>query len=237
MEYFTNEFLTGLISYLWILPAIATRNQTFPLKIYFRIFAIRNILVELLLYFGFYYQNTVYHISELMMMAIILNPNNKIVYLKHSYIWFYFVSVSFSFSAAAFNEQVAMYRLNESTWELYSYENNIEIESNGTFALFYNEALVYLPSKTELFQNYPNPFNPSTTIKVYLKTTSQVRISIYNSLGQRVRELVNGQLPAARHLFTWDGRNSNGEKVSSGIYFYQLSTNSFTKVKKMILIK
>jgi predicted small secreted protein len=146
-------------------------------------------------------------------------------------------AVSFSFSAAAFNEQVAMYRLNESTWELYSYENNIEIESNGTFALFYNEALVYLPSKTELFQNYPNPFNPSTTIKVYLKTTSQVRISIYNSLGQRVRELVNGQLPAARHLFTWDGRNSNGEKVSSGIYFYQLSTNSFTKVKKMILIK
>jgi hypothetical protein len=95
MEYFTNEFLTGLISYLWILPAIATRNQTFPLKIYFRIFAIRNILVELLLYFGFYYQNTVYHISELMMMAIILNPNNKIVYLKHSYIWFYFVSVAF----------------------------------------------------------------------------------------------------------------------------------------------
>lgn len=94
MEYFTNNFLAAVISFLWILPAITTRGQSFPLRNYFRIFALRNLLVELLVFLEIYYQNTVYLVSELIMIAIILNPNHKIVYIRNSLRWFYVLAIS-----------------------------------------------------------------------------------------------------------------------------------------------
>lgn len=85
--------------------------------------------------------------------------------------------------------------------------------------------------------NFPNPFNPSTTIQYSTPEASQVRLSIYNILGQVVRELVNGQHAAGSYTVQWDGRDALGNVVSSGIYIYQLKAGRQTAVRKMIFSK
>ena len=98
-----------------------------------------------------------------------------------------------------------------------------------------------LPVTTELISIYPNPFNPETTISYSLKEDTKVSISIYNIKGQKVRSLVNAQIQAGFHTVTWNGKNENGENVSSGIYFSifdaESSGSDYTSVKKIILLK
>ncbi|HEY6905945.1 MAG TPA: T9SS type A sorting domain-containing protein, partial [Ignavibacteriaceae bacterium] len=95
-----------------------------------------------------------------------------------------------------------------------------------------------LPEKFEISQNYPNPFNPSTKININIPSQSDVKILIYNILGERVKELVNGQLPAGNHTV-----NFNAGNLASGIYIYQITAESLTNhtlyraAKKMILLK
>ena len=84
----------------------------------------------------------------------------------------------------------------------------------------------------ELLQNYPNPFNPSTSISYILPKDSFVTLEIFNSLGQRVEQLVSTQQSAGKYVINFDGSN-----MSSGTYFYKLTTPSFSETKKMILIK
>ncbi|MEJ5350436.1 MAG: T9SS type A sorting domain-containing protein [Melioribacteraceae bacterium] len=89
-----------------------------------------------------------------------------------------------------------------------------------------------------LEQNYPNPFNPTTNITYSLPKTSNVTLTIYNSLGQEVAKLVNNQLQnAGKYTVTWNGKNYSGQTLSSGIYFYQLKTDEITITRKMTLIK
>jgi hypothetical protein len=88
------------------------------------------------------------------------------------------------------------------------------------------------PQKLELSQNYPNPFNPSTQIEYALPKATQVTLEVFNSLGQKVMELVNGQQSAGYHTATFDASG-----LSSGVYLYKLTTPSFTETKKMLLIK
>ena len=83
-----------------------------------------------------------------------------------------------------------------------------------------------------LEQNYPNPFNPSTTIKFSIPEVSNVKLTIYNVLGQKVAELVNSTLEAGSYTFDWNASN-----VASGLYIYELSTSNFSSVKKMTLLK
>jgi hypothetical protein len=83
-----------------------------------------------------------------------------------------------------------------------------------------------------LFQNYPNPFNPSTNIKFRLKEDSHVTLTIYNIIGQKIAELINSDLSAGIHNIFF-----NGDKLSSGIYFYKLKAGLYTDVKKMELLK
>jgi len=84
----------------------------------------------------------------------------------------------------------------------------------------------------ELIQNYPNPFNPTTTIGFSLNDANDVRIDVYNSVGQRVKTIVNGRYSQGYHQVKFDGTN-----LSSGMYFYTLRTNAATETKKMILVK
>ena len=94
-----------------------------------------------------------------------------------------------------------------------------------------------VPSSFSLDQNYPNPFNPSTDIAFSLDQLSDVRLVVYNVLGQPVSELVSGTLPAGTYKVRWDGTNSAGYGVASGVYLYALSTGDVTASKKMTLIK
>jgi len=80
-------------------------------------------------------------------------------------------------------------------------------------------------SHSNLWQNYPNPFNPLTTINFDLHQISKTRIEIYNVKGQKVKTLVNTELDAGNHTVIWNGDNSSGKKVSSGIYFYKMIAN------------
>ncbi len=90
-----------------------------------------------------------------------------------------------------------------------------------------------LPTVYSLEQNYPNPFNPSTVIEFSLpEDVANVKLSIYNGLGEKVAELVNSSLVAGRYSYTWNAKN-----VATGMYIYELRTDKFVSVKKMILIK
>ncbi len=94
-----------------------------------------------------------------------------------------------------------------------------------------------IPSFTQLHQNYPNPFNPTTTISYQLPEESEVELTIYNLKGQKVKQLVNDQLPDGQHSIVWNGKDDNGKSVSSSIYFYKLKTDNHEETKKMILMK
>ena len=93
------------------------------------------------------------------------------------------------------------------------------------------------PITIRLAQNYPNPFNPTTHINFELPEAENVQILIYNAAGQQIKTLTNSQFSAGKHQVEWNGKDNSGRKVSSGVYFYQLKTNGFNKVMKMILAK
>jgi hypothetical protein len=96
---------------------------------------------------------------------------------------------------------------------------------------------VNAPKTFALFQNQPNPFNPETEISYYLPEDCQVRLSIYNVLGRRVRTLFDGYQNAGTKTLIWDGKNDNAVELSSGIYFYLLEVDDFRESKKMTLTK
>jgi len=89
-----------------------------------------------------------------------------------------------------------------------------------------------LLSSFNLHQNYPNPFNPITTIRYSLEMNSEVIISIYDVTGREVAKLVDDNISAGEHEVQWDA-----SEMASGLYIYQLKTDSFTHTKKMILLK
>ena len=90
----------------------------------------------------------------------------------------------------------------------------------------------HFPRALALSQNFPNPFNPVTTIHFALPQAGQVRLVVYNYLGQQVAELANGFHQPGFYAATFDGRN-----LASGIYFYRITTGQFTDLKKMVLVK
>jgi hypothetical protein len=114
-----------------------------------------------------------------------------------------------------------------------------QIELNGGLI---KTALGKLPQKLALLQNYPNPFNPETWIPYELNQTADVEIRIYNINGQVVRRLSLGQKLPGSYITKdkavyWDGTNDKGEKVSSGLYFYQLEVGRKNLVRKMVIMK
>lgn len=96
---------------------------------------------------------------------------------------------------------------------------------------------VAVPTVYALEQNYPNPFNPETSIKYQLAKSGHVRLSVYTSLGQEVRRLLDRNQSAAYYVQSWDGRDDAGNILPSGVYFYRLESGSFVAIKKMIMMK
>ncbi|OGC90961.1 MAG: hypothetical protein A2W25_07715 [candidate division Zixibacteria bacterium RBG_16_53_22] len=94
-----------------------------------------------------------------------------------------------------------------------------------------------LPVATSLAQNYPNPFNARTMISFNLAQPGHVELSVYNIVGQRVSTLVSGEYDSGNYIITWDGRDSSGRVVSSGVYYYRLTANGLTKTLKMTMLK
>ena len=114
----------------------------------------------------------------------------------------------------------------------------------GTPAHFFVNYVVSIDENPEtnfkgfhLNSNYPNPFNSETTISFLIPKISKVEISIYNIKGQKIKTLVNENLQRGHHKILWNGKNENGETVSSGIYFYKMETDNFSEIKKCILLK
>ena len=110
--------------------------------------------------------------------------------------------------------------------------------------LVYLQQLIVMarPEKTQLLANYPNPFNPETWIPYELATDTDVTLTIYNAQGVVVRVLQLGQQSAGYYTDReraayWDGRNSQGEQVASGVYFYQLETDEMSALRKMVILK
>jgi hypothetical protein len=94
-----------------------------------------------------------------------------------------------------------------------------------------------IPLSTKLYQNYPNPFNPSTVIRFDISTGSFASLNIFNSRGQNVRSLLDSNLKPGSYSVAWDGKDDNGGVLSSGIYYYTLRSENYTKTNKMLMFK
>jgi len=115
---------------------------------------------------------------------------------------------------------------------IYAGTSDGHIYRNGNPVSAVNPDKDILPKEFVLEQNYPNPFNPSTTISFALPKQSNVKLIVYNSIGEEVAVLINGIMPAGYHKV-----NFNAADLSSGLYFYKIITGDFIDVKKMMLIK
>jgi len=93
------------------------------------------------------------------------------------------------------------------------------------------------PQSYRLYQNFPNPFNPTTNIEFTIPKPGEIKLVIYNLMGQKVKTLVQGHYPAGRHRIVWDGTNDSHELVASGIYFYRFKSDNFITTRKCILLR
>ncbi len=121
-------------------------------------------------------------------------------------------------------DEVALYNyaLSADTVLAHYQDTPTDVENNATT----------VPNKFALMQNYPNPFNPTTVIDFALPKQSDVRISVYNVIGEKVAELVNTKMVAGYHSVNFDATN-----LASGMYIYRIKANEFSSVKKMMLLK
>ena len=106
--------------------------------------------------------------------------------------------------------------------------------STGLENIYWNQKN---PGKFLLHQNYFNPFNPQTMIEYQLPQTCHVRLVVYNLLGQEIATLLDQIKQAGQFNLVWDGKDSYGRVVPSGVYFYRLETENFSEMKSMILLE
>ena len=113
-----------------------------------------------------------------------------------------------------------------------------DLEPMGPIELYMNtHTLAYIPNKFRLHQNFPNPFNPETIIRYNLPENIFVNITIYDLLGKKVKTLVNQAHVAGPQSIVWNANDDYGERVSAGIFFYQIQAGGFIQTRKMVLLK
>ena len=123
-----------------------------------------------------------------------------------------------------------------------SVNQTVSIELDVTTITGLAPAAQSIPAKSALLPNFPNPFNPETWIPYQLSKSAEVTLTIYNMRGQVIRQLKLGHQSAGVYrsrsrAIHWDGRNSIGEKVAAGVYFYTLTAGDFTATRKMLIRK
>lgn len=104
-------------------------------------------------------------------------------------------------------------------------------------ALDVDETSTLIPERFGLNQNYPNPFNPTTMIQYDLPEATQVTILIYDLMGRAVKTLVNEFKDVGYHTVAWDARDDEGNRMSGGVYLYNIKAGTYHKTQKMVLLK
>jgi len=94
-----------------------------------------------------------------------------------------------------------------------------------------------IPKEFGLAQNYPNPFNPTTIIEFSVAKDTRVRIGVLDATGRKVVNLVDGVKSPGRYAVRWDGRDSRGNLVASGVYFYRFESPLYSTTRKMALVR
>ena len=97
--------------------------------------------------------------------------------------------------------------------------------------------IVAIPTEYALRQNYPNPFNAGTEIRYDLPEAGHVSLAIYNTLGAKVKTLIDSAVEAGEHKVNWNGTDDNGNVIATGIYFYRMKAGDFTAVRRMLFTK
>jgi len=130
---------------------------------------------------------------------------------------------------------------------LIAFQDSVLAISDGTAVHLYTfsspgsstfvETEIVVPDIQYLQPNYPNPFNPRTKIDFELPFTTNIDLGIYDLLGRRVVSLVNGKVAAGTNSVEWDGTDSFGNRVASGVYFYRLTAPGIAETRKMVLLK
>lgn len=122
---------------------------------------------------------------------------------------------------------------NVTSGKTYNYRlKQVDFDGSYTFYNLNSEVVIGAPTEFSLDQNYPNPFNPETKINFAIPVSGNVKLSVYNLLGQEVATLVNGFKQAGSHTVNFEAKG-----LQSGMYFYKLETASFTQTRKMTLLK
>jgi hypothetical protein len=118
------------------------------------------------------------------------------------------------------------------------------VDVTGDNRVIYVNRYEYLSTESEgvpvefaLHENYPNPFNPTTTLRFDLPEVSDITLTIYNMLGQKVKIFNMQSTPAGYHAIKWNGKNDNNQSVSGGVYIYKLQSRQKMQMRKMILLK
>ncbi|MBN2411309.1 T9SS type A sorting domain-containing protein [candidate division KSB1 bacterium] len=130
-------------------------------------------------------------------------------------------------------EEVTVSDINNQKLDFTTESSNFEIKSATGIRTGENQnVLTY-----QLTQNYPNPFNPQTRIEYTIPTAQTVLLTIFNPLGQKVRELVNRTVPEGNHTAFWNGLNDQGLQVPAGVYIYRIKAGEFEDSKMLTLIR
>jgi hypothetical protein len=144
-----------------------------------------------------------------------------------------------AFTLAAGDSAVVYYAMAfaKSETDLMTATDAAQAKYNDLFTAIDDNAGPEILSSFTLQQNYPNPFNPSTSIQFSLNNSTDLQLNVYNLSVQFVNTIAAGTYSAGSHLATWNGRDSRGNEVASGIYLYRLISANTSLTKKMILVR
>ncbi len=118
-----------------------------------------------------------------------------------------------------------------------TYTYQVSIIENGIPVTFFETSVSIPVARFALEQNHPNPFNPVTTIRFTMPASGQVKVAVYDANGRLVKTLLDEVRSSGPNAVEWDGTNSAGRSVGSGVYFYRLSAGNLVQTRKMTLLK